>query len=186
MADELVSAMIDRLGRRRWEEYLAVVKGFWQAVRSALEHLGLDYQRVHLYQDGLPVCGRELELVRKAAAGGSQNHQLLLDMIGRGADLVGTEDPKLLLEEYRNVRAGMGQRCEGRRLDESAGENSRYRQTLAKRDAYIGRRIGESLRQGRTGIVFLGIMHEIAPYLPGDIVRTRLAPRVPGGKDQAG
>jgi hypothetical protein len=76
MAEGLAAAIIERFGRRHWDEYLALLDGFWQTVRAELEGLGLDYQQVDLYQDGLPVCGKELEIVEKAATAGSENHQL--------------------------------------------------------------------------------------------------------------
>ena len=176
MAEGLAAAIIDRFGRRHWDEYLALLDGFWQAVRAEMERLGLDYRQVDLYQDGLPVCGKELELVRKAAAAGSENHQLLLDLVARGADLVGTEDPKLLLDEYRDVRAALKDGLAAASPPKQPVGVSRHRGTLSKRDAYIGRRIDESLRPGRTGILFLGMMHNVEPFLPADIVATRLVP----------
>ena len=81
MAEALEAAYVERFGRRHWEEFRALVDGFWPMVRADLEALSLDYHRVDLYQDGLPVCGRELEIVRKAAAAGSDNHVLLLDLM---------------------------------------------------------------------------------------------------------
>jgi hypothetical protein len=176
MAEGLASAIIDRFGRRHWDEYLALLDGFWQTVRAELEGLALDYQRVDLYQDGLPVCGKELELVKKAAAAGSENHQLLLDLVARGANLMGTEDPKLLLDEYRDMETALKDRPRAACAPEQSSGNSQYRQRLSKRDAYIGRRIDESLRPGRTGILFLGMMHNVEPFLPADILVTRLVP----------
>ena len=176
MGEGLAAAIIDRFGRRHWDEYLALLDGFWQAVRAEIEGLGLGYRQVDLYQDGLPVCGKELELVKKAAAAGSENHQLLLDLVARGANLVGTEDPKLLLDEYRDMKTALEDRPRAACPPEQTGETSRYRRTLTKRDAYISRRIGESLRPGRTGILLLGMMHDVEPLLPTDIVVTRLVP----------
>ena len=176
MAEGLASAIIDRFGRRHWDEYLVLLDGFWQTVRAELEGLGLDYQQVDLYQDGLPVCGKELELVKKAAAAGSENHQLLLDLAAQGATLMGAEDPKLLLDEYRDMKAALKDHPRATCTPEQTSETSQYRQTLLKRDAYIGRRIDESLRPGRTGILFLGMMHNVEPFLPADIVVTRLVP----------
>ena len=182
MAEGLAAAIIDRFGRRHWEEYLALLENFWQEVRAEIERLRLDYRRVDLYQDGLPVCGKELELVKKAAAGGSENHQLLLDLTARGARLMGTEDPRLLLDEYRDMKAALKGRSRAACPPAQIGETSRYRQTLSKRDAYIGRRIDESLRPGRTGILFLGMMHNVEPLLPADIVVTHLVPPGPERK----
>jgi hypothetical protein len=186
MGAELAAACIERLGRRHWDDYLAMLATFWQSVRAGLDGLGLDYGRVDLYQDGLPVCGKELEIVKAAAAKGSENHQLVLDLVSRGAKLMGTEDPKLLLEELRNVQAALASRptngeC-GMRNAEKEGPfripHSQFttRQLMAERDAYLGRRIHESLRPGRTGILFLGLMHNVESYLAEDIVVTRLDP----------
>jgi len=185
MAEGLEAVHIERFGRRHWDEYLALIETFWQAVREGLEAQRLDYGRVDLYQDGLPVCGKELEIVREGAAKGSENHQLLLELIARGATLMGTEDPKLLLEEYRDVQATLAGKSlrEGPtlRIDPAAGN----RETLRKRDAYLGQRINESLRPGRTGVLFLGLMHDVEPYLGKDIVVTCLNPPTVSRRDTA-
>ncbi len=170
----LEAAYIERFGRRHWDEYLALLDSFWQTVRTEIGQLGLDYHRVDLYQDGLPVCGRELDIVKKAAGMGSENHRLLLELVALGATLIGTEDPNLLLEEYHNVKTALSRgHGEGRSV-EQISQASRYENTLSKRDAYIGRRIGQSLQSGRTGILFLGMMHNVEPFLHTDIVVTRL------------
>jgi hypothetical protein len=56
---------------------------------------------------------------------------------------------------------------------------------LRKRDAYVGRRINESLRPGRTGVLFLGLMHNIESYLAKDIVVTYLNPPAGPRRDTA-
>ena len=144
--------------------------------RAELERLSLSPQQIDLYQDGLPVCGRELEIVQKAAAAGSDNYQLLLDLVSQGAHLFGTEDPQLLLAEYHHMKTALGGPSGATQSSAPAGETTQYKQTLSQRDAYIGRRIGQSLRPGRTGILFLGMMHNVEPFLPADIVVTRLVP----------
>lgn len=184
MGEELEAACIERLGRRHWEDYLALLDQFWQSVRAGLDRLRLDYGRVDLYQDGLPLCGRELEIVKDASARGSENHRLLLDLMARGATLMGTEDPNLLLAEYRNVQTALASQLSD---DASAGridQAAECREMLAKRDAYIGRRIGETLQPGRTAILFLGIMHDVESHLPQDIVATRLGPTVARPKNR--
>jgi hypothetical protein len=193
MGEKLVAAYIERFGRRHWEEYLAAIEGFWRNVRAELERLDLDYRQVDLYQDGLPVCGREMEIVRKAGATGSENYQLLLDLLAKGATLMGTEDPSLLLQEYHNIKTavegnpkdadkqadanvGLPVGAVGPSMKKSSGKpRVAVNPTLANRDAYIGRRIDETLRPGRTGILFLGMTHNVESYLPADIVVRRLA-----------
>ena len=73
--------------------------------------------------------------------------------------------------------------CQGS-SDDGSGRNveqaARTRGLIAERDAYLGRRIHESLRPGRTGILFLGLLHNVESYLAEDIVVTRLGhPVVP-------
>jgi hypothetical protein len=184
MAADLEAACVERLGRRHWDEYLALLDNFWQEVRAEIERLSLDYRRVDLYQDGLPVCGRELEIVEKAAAAGSENHQLLMDLVARGATLMGTEDPKLLLDEYHNVKAALA-RGAGKAGPVQPISPPPQGQAMAGRDAYIGRRIGQSLRPGRMGVLFLGMMHNVESFLPADMVVRRLVPPVLGAKDKA-
>jgi len=185
MAADLEAAYVERLGRRHWDEYLALLDNFWQEARAEIERLGLDYRRVDLYQDGLPVCGMELEIVEKAAAAGSENHQLLMDLVARGATLMGTEDPKLLLDEYHNVKAALARGAGKAGSVQPINPPSPQGQTMARRDAYIGQRIGQSLRPGRTGALFLGMMHNVESFLPADMVVRRLVPPMLGAKDKA-
>jgi len=178
MAEALEAAYVERFGRRHWEEFRALVDGFWPMVRADLEALSLNYHRVDLYQDGLPVCGRELEIVRKAAAAGSDNHVLLLDLMAKGATVVGTEDPGLLLEEHRRLQCVLkpnGDGSAGSAPAEVAAHASQGRDMLNRRDAYIGERIGQTLLPRRTGVLFLGMMHGVEPYLPADVIVRRLA-----------
>jgi hypothetical protein len=186
MAEKLAAAYVAHFGRKPWQEFLAAIEGFWRNVREELESLQLDYRQVDLYQDGLPVCGREMEIVQKAGAMGGQNYLLLLDLLAKGATLMGTEDPNLLLKEYRSVLAGLdGVRDSGFGIREETAKsplpripNPEFRtpadQTLADRDAYIGKRIDQSLRPGRIGILFLGMTHNVEAFLPEDIVVRRL------------
>ena len=40
---------------------------------------------------------------------------------------------------------------------------------LKERDGYIARRIDETLREGESGVLFIGAYHDIASKLPEDI-----------------
>ena len=79
---------------------MKTVEQLWQDLKERIEALRLDYSHVQLYQDGLPNCGREIDIVRDLAKAGSINHQILLSAMERGAALTGTESPELLLKEY--------------------------------------------------------------------------------------
>jgi len=181
LRDGLENIYVEQFGRRRWEEHLALIDKFWESVRTGLDELDLDYHHVDLYQDGLPVCGKELQIVEETAAKGSENYQLLMELVAKGATLIGTEDPKLLLQEYRNLQAGLASKLGKDHSAIAAPADSA--DLLARRDAYIGQRIGKMLMPGRTGILFLGMMHKVQSHLPGDILITRLRLDVTGSQD---
>ncbi len=162
-------ATIQKLGRQAWERNVDVIGRMWEEIRRAAEGWDLPWEKVRLYQDGLPRCGREAEIVRDLAGAGSPNHQLLLSLTKRGATLMGTESPDLLVEEYRLVReilAATGPE-EAARLE--ARHQGRSRSLLAQRDQYIAARINESLCAGETALLFLGMLHSLDPWLAKDI-----------------
>jgi hypothetical protein len=160
------AAFVARFGKRKWQERCAEFDAIWAAITAAIDALGLDPATLKLYQDSLPVCGKEVALTRELAALGSHNHRLLAALIDKGATLVGTESPELLLEEYRLLQSAQ------RAPDEAAA-------LLHKRDRFIAERIGASLAAGETGLLFMGALHQVARLLPPRIrveylaVRTR-------------
>lgn len=162
-------ATVQRLGRHAWERNVDVIGRMWEEIRRAAEGWDLPWEKVRLYQDGLPRCGREAEIVRDLAGAGSPNHQLLLSLMKRGATLMGTESPDLLVEEYRLVREILAARNpeEAARLE--ARHEGRSRSLLGQRDQYIAGRINESLCAGETGLLFLGMLHSLDPWLAKDI-----------------
>jgi hypothetical protein len=129
----------------------------------------LDYARVRLYQDGLPTCGHEEQIVRDLARAGSQNHGLLADLMEKGARVTGTESPALLLEEYNLAREAL-QASDRRESPEAAARRSALSKAiLEKRDRHIGARIAETLQPGETGLIFLGRLHSLGGFLPPDV-----------------
>jgi hypothetical protein len=176
------SAKLARLGRQGLAHSAAVVERRWGEIERVAGSLPVSPGKVRVYQDGLLVCGREREIVSELAAAGSRNHRLLLSLEARGAALMGTESPELLIEEYRlassALAAGAAPRIRAR--------PDRARDTLLeKRDRYIAARINGTLGRGESGILFLGMLHDVAGYLDRDIqVVYPLGPpraRQPGG-----
>jgi hypothetical protein len=162
-----------RDGASLWPDRVRQVGQLWRSIRASLLQLDLDWSLVMLYQDGLPVCGKEDLIVQDLARAGSANHRLLLELIARGAKLAGTESPDLLVEEYQLSRQVL--------LGQSAGDlqpdpkvQHLSRDLLDRRDTFIARRIDETLPPGRTGCLFLGLLHSLGGRLPSDISVTRL------------
>ncbi len=155
-----------------WEWRAIAVEAMWNGIRSRLLALSLTWSRTRLYQDGLPVCGRESQIVQELAAKGSRNHQLLIELQERGAIVMGTDDAELVVGEYRRIlrliQAAKENASEGVLLKlKNEGE-----ELLRQRDVYIADRIDTTLRDGETGILFIGLLHNVDKLLgPGFEVR---------------
>ncbi|MBI1910342.1 MAG: hypothetical protein HYS22_09275 [Deltaproteobacteria bacterium] len=158
----------DRFGLSGWRERGKGIDALWQEIRRRVLALEIDFHKLKIYQDGLPVCGGELEIVRELARQGSKNHMLLMELAERGAAIMGTEDAQLLVEEYLRLRDGLeGDSDKGDRAG-SAGD------TLGRRDLYIAKRIRETLGEGETGLLFIGLLHRVDEEIDQDMEITHL------------
>jgi len=162
-----------RGGASVWQERVRQIDQLWRSIRTSLMQLELNWSCVLLYQDGLPVCGKEDRIVQDLARAGSANHRLLAEFMVQGARLIGTESPDLLIEEYELNRQLLLDRSTGAQgFDAEVRVLSR--DLLDRRDAFIARRIDETLSPGQTGCLFLGLMHSLEGRLPAEISVTRL------------
>ena len=50
-------AHVERRGEDAWDKSGRVIAELWQAIEQTFDSLHLDYRKVRLYQDGLPLCG---------------------------------------------------------------------------------------------------------------------------------
>ena len=164
---------IQKLGQEGWERNVILIKKIWDSIEQAIESWSLPYPKVRLYQDGLPICGREQEIVTELAKIGSRNHQLLLRLHGKGAAIMGTESADLLMKEYKLIKQVLqipnpevAARLEARQKSASDA-------LLKQRDQFIAERINSTLCSGETGLLFLGMLHSVAPFLAADIDVTR-------------
>ncbi len=162
LSAQLEQEYIKKFGCATWEEHKRFVEKTWEKIESRLAELPTPIHKV--YQDGLPVCGREMELTAELARKGSRNHQILLKLVQRGAELVGTEEPRLLKEEYNTLYKEVAGK---RQAPEEYKKEVMGR--LEKRDDFIAKRINETLKQGETGILFIGMLHKVNTRLPKDI-----------------
>lgn len=169
-------AYIEKGGEEAWKASREVVAEFWQAIDKVMDRLHLDYTKLRLYQDGLPVCGLEEKIVRDLAQQGGANYRILLKLTARGAKIEGTEDPDLLRGEYElimtNLPANAGSGSAGTDETESAAI---FRDLLDRRDRFIAQRIDDTLQAGETGILFLGALHRATAMLPNTIQVTSLS-----------
>jgi hypothetical protein len=166
----LEKAGISTLGRQRWQENQKKIESFWLELEKEVEDLGLDVEKLRIYQDGLPCAGALGErIVRETAAKGSRNYQIVQKLMDRGAKIEATESVDLLRQEYGYIKALL----EAKTDEERRGAEERYNQVkdklLEERDLFIARAIDASLKEGETGLLFIGASHNVLPKIAGDI-----------------
>jgi len=162
-------ATLDKSGRAGLARKTAAIDQIWTEIEAAIDALALSFDRVRLYQDGLPVCGREAEIVTELAQAGSRNHQLLLRLMAQGAVLMGTEEGDLLVQEYQLARQSLTTRPP-RAAAVAASRRALSEALLQRRDQFMARRINETLKNGETGILFLGMLHSLERHLHPDVL----------------
>ncbi|MBI3974699.1 MAG: hypothetical protein HY332_25770 [Chloroflexi bacterium] len=168
----IATGMVDRsmalTSPTRWARHERTVQRFWEAATAFLDQL--DAARLQLYQDGLPAGGEAgRRVVAEAARRGSHNYRLIQTLLDRGAELCQTEDPALLLREYQLLH----QLMDGATLPAAEAQPARAA-LLAARDEAMAERIVTSLQEGRIGLLLVGADHDVAAYLPADVVVTPL------------
>lgn len=160
---------IRKLGGKGWTRNVRLIDEIWTQIERAVKHWPLPYERMRLYQDGLPVCGHELQIVTDLARQGSRNHQLLLRLVERGALLMGTEAPELLVQEYRLIKQILD--TDGSLATQRMAEQAKTQSAalLEQRDRAIAERINCTLQPGETSLLFLGMLHSVEAWLAYDI-----------------
>ena len=145
------------------------VDWFWEELEKAIQASDWDFKNLFLYQDALPVgpdsSGTlERKIVSDLASKGNPNYVILRWLMEQGAQLIGTEDPSLLLEEYQLVKQTLENPS---RLD--GQPDSKTDHLLHRRDSYIADRIHQTLPDYGSGVIFLGMLHQIESVLQPDI-----------------
>jgi hypothetical protein len=160
---------IQKLGQQGWERNVHLIDEIWTRIEEAIDSWVLPYERVRLYQDGLPICGREGEIVTELAKVGSRNHRLLLRLKDKGATVMGTESAEVLVQEYKLVKEIVAAGDSPKALRLEARYKTLSQALLKQRDKAIAERINHTLRPGETGLLFLGMLHAVGGWLAKDI-----------------
>ncbi len=166
LAKEMGSRLAKELGPQFLQKKETAVERLWRSIETMLAEIQLPYSRVRIYQDGLPVCGREIEIVNELANAGSRNHRLIAELAKKGATIMGTESGELLIEEYRRVKQILAQSGVATKADPMIDAGAAL---LQKRDQFIAERIDQTLQPGEIGILFIGMLHSVQRYLARDI-----------------
>jgi hypothetical protein len=168
LKESVARATLEKVGRTGLSRKTAAIDRIWTEIEGVIDALALSFDRVRLYQDGLPVCGREAEIVTELARAGSRNHQLLLRLMVRGAVLMGTESGDLLVQEYQLAKQSLTARPP-RAAGVAAQRWALSEALLKRRDQFMAQRINDTLKDGETGILFLGMLHAVERYLQPDV-----------------
>ncbi|MDO8472390.1 MAG: hypothetical protein Q7T05_01085 [Dehalococcoidia bacterium] len=140
----------------------------WARIQERVQALALDWPGVKVYQDGLPNTEAAI-LNRILTEVPGPNYDLLRWLVGKGAELVGSESPVLLKEEYHLLPAVLAAKEARARARARRAYADRASALLAERDAYIACRIAETLPLLGVGVVFIGHIHRLIDHLPADI-----------------
>ena len=168
MSTTVKDFLVKKIGKEKWDKRRLEVSRFWERTRNKILEMASDFSNFRLFQDGLPICGKEPQIVNDLAKSGSTNNKLLLELMEKGARLTGTESASLLIEEYQLTRLAFSNLGE-ENPDFVRNREETAKRLLEKRDEFIARRIEETLLPGETGLVFLGALHSLKGKLPESI-----------------
>jgi len=155
-------------GERRWAKHKETVTKFWENLTHYFD--SLDATNLKIYQDGLLADG-ELgrRIIEEGARRGSINHQLILKLVKRGAEIRKTEDPSLLKKEYKYITKLAQSKSAVEKAQVYVGYKLRKGRLMEERDRFIAGTINETLKEGEVGVLFIGSYHDVVPYLSKDI-----------------
>lgn len=179
LAPEVRKATVEKLGQKLWRHHVKAIDEMWVGIRKRIARLKLPYKKTYVYQDGLPVCGKEKEIISHLAKQGSPNHLIVQWLVNRGATVVGTEDPQLLLKEYNSLKEIFTAKNNGQKKKWLKQYEKEAPELLKKRDAYILERIKKTLPPNGVGLLFIGLLHRVDEILPVDIRVSYLIYRLP-------
>ena len=148
----------------RWERHKKIVEEYWEGIGKYFE--GRNLKGVKIFQDALPAWGKEAEIIiDKLAKTGSPNYRLLEKFVSQGAILQKTEDFALLKQEYQLTKELMLHKSFFWVILAFLKYKLKKEKLLEARDRYIAAQINQNLKEGETGVCFLGAYHQVLPKL---------------------
>jgi hypothetical protein len=168
VASEIEKRIIEQYGAEKWEQHKKAISDFWDSLSDYFR--SLDVEGFRIYQDGLVADGElGMKIVKVAADSGSKNYLLVYNLVERGATIIKTEDINIVKKERDFVVKMAQTKLYIKRLLRYIKYMLYKGRLLRQRDEYIAKMIDETLKEGETGIVFLGALHNVASMLPQDI-----------------
>ncbi len=161
------------------EEQQNIITDMWRGISQKISETNIPSRAFRIYQDALPVCGMERSIVEKLASQNSLNHQLVLELLNKGARLEGTEDPDILLEESDSLGKLLQSTGQKNNLAALAEYRAKSSQVMEKRDAFIAGRIRSTIQPGETPLIFMGVRHKLEQLLETNFIVAYLIYRLP-------
>lgn len=156
------------LGKELWDKHRETISKFWDSVSRFFNSLQICNSKV--YQDGLVAAGEDgLRIVNEGVKQGSVNYEIISGLLRRGAILIKTEDIALVQREYSYIKKLTSAKSPRERETTALRYKLAQRKLLEDRDNFIARTIESTLKEGDTGVLFIGAYHEILSKLPADI-----------------
>lgn len=164
LASDVEEKATQLLGER-WERHKKIIEEYWEEIGKYFSgKAGL--KGVKIFQDALPAGGKEAEIIIvKLAKTGSPNYRLLEKFVSQGAILQKTEDFALLKQEYRLTKELMLHKSLFWLILAFLNYKLKKGRLLEARDRYIAAQINQNLKEGETGVCFLGAYHQVLPRL---------------------
>lgn len=152
------------------EQYEAKVTRDWVEIFRYLRGLPPDFlASLRIYQDGLVNAPTRIvdKIVDETQ---TANFEILRWLKGQAAQILGTENPALLMEEHQSLQAIINYPDGEAKSAARLAYLKKSSLLLEERDQYMAQRIKETLPNGETGLLFIGVAHNIGPFL-GNAIR---------------
>ena len=176
-----VAAIVDKrssqvCGRERWNQHKKVVSSFWDSIANYFGRLSAS--NLKIYQDGLMIDGAlGKKIIEEGVKKGSKNHEIVLKLMEKGAEIRKTEDLSLLKEEYNSIIKLSQTKSPIEKTLVYIGYKLRKNPLMEKRDKFMAERINETLKDGEVGVLFIGVYHNVLPRISRDIIVYQLKER---------
>ncbi len=135
---------------------------FWEYVEERLKVLSARVARVYVES----ACRGGVDDLDEIRAGNDELHRIVSSLVDHGAEMMMTEDRLLVLETeswLELVRRGM-----------TGAESEMLMNSLRDRESFLSERIGETLGDGETGVLFISALQ--TPDFPSDIRIIKMMP----------
>ena len=154
----------------KWQDHLNDVDKSWNEIEIEITKKIKKYNKVKIYQDGLPVIGDiGMKIIKDVADQGSKNYKIIEKLIDKGSQIELAEDKELLFKEYNLLSNITKAKTTEEQMDAYLSYKKVSQELLNDRDDFISNQINTTLNDGETGVAFFGAAHSIIERLNDDI-----------------